>query len=264
MQKLIVLIPHYNNSAELLKSILSIDEEIPVDVLIVDDGSASKPNNEELQNAYSQGEIHIEYLSENVGIEYALNAGLSIIEKKNYKYIGRLDCGDINYKNKYTKQLAYLEANPDTYLLGTWADLVDVDYNYLYTLKHPTDYDEIKKKIYLNSMFVHPTVVFRVEVLKLVGKYPTRYQAAEDYAYFFDISRTLKVENLPEALLQYKIDGNSISSTKRKLQVKNRIKIILKHFYIGFWPIYGLLRNIPLFFMSRNMTTFMKKWIKKK
>jgi hypothetical protein len=142
--------------------------------------------------------------------------------------------------------------------------MIDEEGNFLYTLKHPTRYDEIKNKIYLNSMFVHPSVVFRTEVLSIVGKYPVKYKAAEDYAYFFEISRKRKVENLPEALLQYKVDSNSISSTKRRLQVRNRIKVILKHFYIGFWPVYGLLRNIPLFFMSRNMTTFMKKWIKKK
>ncbi len=263
MSRLIVLIPHYNNIKELIESIKSIEEEIPVDILIVDDGSSVKPNLQEIKALYNQGEVFLELLKNNVGIENALNAGLSFIENKEYEYIGRLDCGDLNLKNKYTKQIAHLDTNPDIYLLGTWADMVDVDGNHLYTLKHPTTDKEIKNKMYLNSMFVHPTVIFRKDVLQIIGKYPTKYKAAEDYAYFFKISKKLKVENLPEALLIYKVDPNSISSTKRKFQVKNRIKIIFDHFYIGLYPIYGLVRNIPLLFMSRNMTTFMKKWLKK-
>ncbi len=264
MQDLIKLIPHYNNKTELEESIKSIQEDIPIDILIVDDGSSVKPNQQEIEAIYKNGEVFIKLLDKNVGIENALNAGLSFIETKDYEYIGRLDCGDLNLKNKYTRQVAYLEKNPETYLLGTWAEMVDVDGNYLYTLKHPTKDKEIKNKMYLNSMFVHPTVIFRKEVLRIIGKYPTKYKAAEDYAYFFEISKKLKVENLPEALLLYKIDPNSISSTKRKFQVKNRIKIIWSHFYLGYYPIYGLVRNVLLLFMSRNMTTFMKKQIKKK
>lgn len=263
MSKLIVLIPHYNNIEELKDSIKSIQEDIFVDLLIVDDGSQVKPNKHEIEVIYNNGEVFIELLDKNVGIENALNAGLSFIENKNYKYIGRLDCGDVNLTNKYTRQIAYLEKNPDTYLLGTWAKMVDVDGNFLYTLKHPTSDAEIKNKMYLNSMFVHPTVIFRKEVLQIIGKYPTKYKAAEDYAYFFEISKKLKVENLPEALLVYKIDPNSISSKKRKFQVKNRIKIIFHHFYFGYYPIYGLMRNVPLLFISRNKTTFIKKLIKK-
>ncbi|MAP81641.1 MAG: glycosyl transferase family 2 [Aequorivita sp.] len=262
MQNLIILIPHYNNINELKESIKSIQEEIPVDILIVDDGSTDKPILQNLQTIYKYGKVFIEYLDKNVGIENALNAGLSYIDGKGYEYIGRLDCGDINRPNKYKKQLEYLEKNPETFLLGTWADMVDTKGNFLYTLKHPTADKEIKNKMYLNSMFVHPTVIFRKEVLQIIGNYPTKYKAAEDYAFFFEISKKLKVENLPEALLIYKIDPNSISSTKRKIQVKNRIKVIWKHFYLGYFPIYGLVRNVLLLFMSRKMTTFMKKRIK--
>jgi len=263
MQDLIILIPHYNNLLDLKESIKSIVETIPVDILIVDDGSSEKPNQQEIEAFYKNGNVFIELLDTNVGIENALNAGLSFIESKGYKYIGRLDCGDLNLPNKYRKQLEYLEQNPETFLLGTWADMVDMEGNLLYTLEHPTADTEIKNRMYLNSMFVHPSVIFRTEVIDLIGKYPTKYKAAEDYAYFFEISKKLKVENLPEALLLYKMDPNSISSTKRKLQVKNRIKIIWSHFHLGFYPLYGLIRNVMLLFMSRNLTTFMKKHVKK-
>ena len=130
MSRVIVLIPHYNNYEELVKSILSIDEKIKIDVLVVDDGSIHVPKEEELKNIYRKGELFLEILPKNRGIEHALNTGLKIIEKQAYEYVGRLDCGDLNHKNKYTKQLDYLDANPTTYLLGTWAKMVDDQGNF--------------------------------------------------------------------------------------------------------------------------------------
>lgn len=262
MSRAIVLIPHYNNYEELVKSVLSIDEAIKIDVLVVDDGSSISPNQKDLSHVYGQrGEIFLEVLKNNQGIEQALNHGLKIIEKKKYEYIGRLDCGDLNYKNKYTKQVNYLDANLDVYMLGTWAKMVDEQGNFLYNMKHPVSYKNIKKRMFLNNMFVHPTVVFRMEVLKKIGYYPTNYKSAEDFAYFFNIVEQLKVENYPEILLDYVIDSNSISSQKRKRQVKNRIRITLKHFHFGYYPIYGLMRNLILLFISRDVSTKLKKLI---
>ncbi len=254
----VVLIPHFNNDEKLLESILSIKESIQIDLLIVDDGSQNQPNISKIQNQYANGLVWMEVLEKNKGIEHALNKGLEIIEKLNYKYIARLDCGDLNIKNKYTKQFNYLEKNLDVNLLGTWADMVNENGTFLYTLKHPVGYDEIKNKMYINSMFIHPTVMFRFQVLKDIGKYPVNYKAAEDYAYFFKIIKKMKAQNYPESLLIYEVNSNSISSTKRKEQVKNRIKIIWSNFYFGTYPIYGLLRNSIIYFMPNFLIQFLK------
>lgn len=263
MSELIVLIPHFNNPEGLIKSILSIQESIKVDLLVIDDGSKNKPNIDEIKKLYNYGNVIIEMLPENKGIEFALNHGLAIIEKLNYPFIARLDCGDLNKENKYTKQYNYLQQNPDVYLLGSWADMVDENGNYLYTLRHPVTYNKIKKQMFLNSMYVHPSVVFRTEVLNTVGKYPCNYPAAEDYAFFFKIIKNYKSENYPEALLIYEINSKSISLSKRKLQVKNRLKIIKDNFYFGFYPLYGLIRNSIIYFMSPKTLTFFKTKIYK-
>ena len=64
---------------------------------------------------------------------------------------------------------------------------------------------------------------------------------------------------MPEVLLDYIIDSDSISTKKRKLQVINRIKIIIDNFKFGFYPVYGLIRNSILYFFSRSSTTSIKK-----
>lgn len=263
MADIIVLIPHYNNSHELAKSLMSIDEEQTVDVLIIDDGSKCSPNLDEIREHYKNGKVLLDILDKNQGIENALNRGLDIIKKLDYKYIGRLDCGDYCIKNRFTKQIEYLENNKEIYLLGTWANIKNNNGDLLYVLKHPTSYDEIKKKMFINNMFVHPSVVFRKKTLEKIEGYPTNYEAAEDYAFFFKIVLKFKAENLPEPLLDYILDSNSISSKKRFIQVKSRIRIIVDNFRLGFFPIYGLTRNCFLLFLPRNFTTRIKKLISK-
>ena len=62
--------------------------------------------------------------------------------------------------------------------------------------------------------------------------------------------------------MDYIVDPKSISTTKRKLQVKNRIKIVIEHFYFGFYPIYGLFRGVLLYMFPRSVTTYLKKLLK--
>ncbi|MDH7446377.1 glycosyltransferase [Aquimarina sp. 2201CG14-23] len=263
--EVIVLIPHYENVLGLINSIKSIQENFLVDIIIVDDGSKNKPLPiDEIQKSYNnQGNIIFEIIEENKGIEVALNVGLSIILEMKYKYIARLDCGDLFHKDKLRKQLTYLKKNKDVKLLGTWGNIKDQENNLLYIEKHPVSYEEIKKKIYLNSTFLHPSVVFEVDILSVVGLYPLDYQAAEDYGFFMKIVKHFRSENYPETLIDYIIDPNSISSLKRKRQVKSRIKGIINNYYIGWYPTYGLLRNVLLLFLSRKMSNALKSKFKR-
>ena len=81
--------------------------------------------------------------------------------------------------------------------------------------------------------------------------------------FFFNAIKHFRCENYPELLMDYIVDPNSISTTKRKLQVKNRIKIVLEHFYFGFYPIYGLIRGYILLLLPRRITTLFKQLLKK-
>lgn len=264
-KQLLILIAHYNNPNGLEASLRSIRESFTVDVLIVDDGSTKKFNEEILRKAYTAGTLFFDALPVNQGVGVAANKALEIAQRMAYKFIGRLDCGDINYKNKYKTQLDYLIANPEVKLLGTWARVVNEKGEFLHFLKHPKEYEILKKKMYLNSMFLNPSVVFYTEILKTVGNYPHKYRrAAQDYAFFFKVIKFYKAENLPLVLMDYIVDPNSISTTRRRLQVKNRIKIILDNFYFGVYPIAGIFRSVILYLFPRWITTLVKKTLHKK
>jgi hypothetical protein len=123
----------------------------------------------------------------------------------------------------------------------------------------PAESKEIRNKMFLNSMFMHPSVMFRRDVIKNIGYYPVNYKAAEDYAYFFRIVKKYETANIQEFLLRYEINPHGISVSKRKQQVASRIRVILDNFYFGCYPIYGLIRNCIIYFTPDRLITFLKK-----
>ena len=263
--ELVILIAHFNNLDGLKSSLESIREDFSIDIVIVDDGSKQKPNLEDIKKWYSNGNVTLDLLPKNQGVGIAANRGLEIIKEIGYEFIGRLDCGDKCLPNKYKKQLEHLKKNPDVMLLGTWANMVNEQGELLYVLRHPTNYDEIKREMYLNSTFINPTVVFRSKVLEKIPEYRYEYRhAAQDYAFFFDVIKLYRAENLPEALLDYEISPHAISTKKRKLQVKNRLKIIMSNFKFTPFVVYSLVRNSVLYFMPRGVLENMKKLLDKK
>ena len=258
-KEVIIIIPHYNNPKGLEKSIESIRERINIDVIIIDDGSKNKLNITGHKKKYRSAQLFYREHKQNKGIAASLNIGLDFAREKKYKYIARLDAGDLCYKNKFKLQHSYLKKNPEVKLLGTWARVIDGKGEHLFDLKHPIKYKKIKKLMYLNSVFLHPSVMFSSSVLTETKHYPLNYFAAEDYAFFFKIIKMHKSENYPEILMDYLVDKNSISSKFRKQQVKSRIKVILQNFYFGIYPIYGIIRSVILLFYSRETINFIKR-----
>lgn len=257
MNPVAVLIPHFNNPVGLLTSVSSIQET--VDLVIVDDGSEDLFDEDIIKNAFKKGEIHFLYLESNKGIEAALNQGLEFILKNHYPYIARLDCGDLCTDNRFSLQQRFLEDHLDYGLIGSYCTFIDSTGNELFTYKYSSEDKVLRRKMYLNSMFIHPTVMFRKEIVEMVGLYPYDFPAAEDYAYFFSMLNHCKVSNIESPLVFAELNPNGISSLKRKKQLKSRLRIILKHFYLGYYPVLGVLKTGILFLIPLKVLNYIKK-----
>lgn len=261
INKTLVLIPHFNNPIDLEDSIYSMSNQ-KVDILIVDDGSVNKFSESHIKNiTNNKGKTFFLYLTINKGIEKALNTGLEFALQKDYEYLARLDVGDLCCNDRLFKQEKYLDENDDISIIGSYVEFFDD--NRTYIVKPPTSHSLIHKKMYLNSMFIHPSVMFRVNCLYTTGLYPYNYPAAEDLALFFTFIKHFKGANIPEILTKCKISVSGISESKRNRQVITRIKLILENFYFGYYPLYGLLRNFILLITPYKITKFLKFHFKK-
>lgn len=224
----ILLIPCYNNVNGLIKSINSVQYTIDkFEILVVDDGSTPPIPIADLQNTNREKTISVLRLSENKGIVNALNAGLKKLKARNdYNYIARLDAGDTCHPKRFTKQVEFLNAHPDIFLLGTWCRFENSEtgkgYDYITKTKH----EEIIKEMHYKCSFIHPTVMFRKEVLEAIGNYPEKYAHAEDYAYFWQILNTFKCEILPLKLLRVDFSDENVSAKNYKKQLMSRTRIV--------------------------------------
>jgi glycosyltransferase involved in cell wall biosynthesis len=223
----ILLIPCYNNFNGLLKSINSIQYTADrFEILIVDDGSSNPISIDELKKNNASITIQIIRLEKNLGILNALNTGLKELKARNdYKYIARLDAGDLCHPERFTKQVYFLDQHPDIFLLGTWCRFTNPETGKGYDYTTKINHADIVKEMHLKCSFIHPTVMFKREVLNEIGFYP-EYPYTEDYAFFWKIAKRFKTAILPELLVTVTTSENNISSKNYSQQLRYRKKIV--------------------------------------
>ena len=256
----VLLIPSYNANDDLVLSLESISTVDNIDVLIIDDGSDIPPVLETLKNSFNaNGQIHLILLKNNVGITKALNIGLDWIYQYNYKYIARLDAGDFVVGERFSLQTEFLETHKDTGLVGSWVDFINEQGDFLFTLKHPSEDEQIRKAMFRYNPFVHPAVMFTADAIKKAGNYSEDYPALEDWACFMEMTKHTKVYNIEKVLLRYTISENSISTKKRFTQSKSKIKLLTKNYSLSWNKTIGLIKSLMILLLPRSVLTVIKQ-----
>ncbi|MFZ2126036.1 MAG: glycosyltransferase [Candidatus Microsaccharimonas sp.] len=165
-----------------------------------------------------------------LGFAASLNVAL---KKATGVYIARMDDDDISEPERIAKQVAYLEANPDIGVVGSYAQCFG-----RYTDKWhavPTDPDLSKIQLLFKTALYHPTVMMRAEILR---KHAIEYDPdyfAEDYELWSRIIKYTKIANIPEYLLRYRTSGQN-ATTNNPHKIHNaQISIMEKQFkqYLG-------------------------------
>ncbi|RDV16443.1 glycosyltransferase [Pontibacter diazotrophicus] len=224
-----VLIPCYNNLPGLFRTLQSICYPPgKLLVLVVDDGSEVPVTLDILRNSnINFPSIHVLNLEQNSGITLALNAGLKWIEDNLcVRYIARLDCADICHPEKFYKQVTFLNANPAIGFIGSWCTFQTPNATLQYGYSTPTAHSKIIREMHYRNVFIHPTVMFRVELIKTLGYYPTNYPHVEDYAYFWRMVKRTKTAILDDFLVTCEINVKGISIKNRKKQLKGRYNVV--------------------------------------
>ncbi len=137
------------------------------------------------------------------------------------EYIARMDSDDISMPERFAKQVAYLDSNPDVGVLGTLIHGFDKLNAPGIQIPIVTVFDLLEK-----NYIAHPTVMMRKS---LFDKYNLRYNP--DYIHCEDMelwSRMIfltKIHNIMETLLMYRITGKNISIVNKQSQKETAKRI---------------------------------------
>jgi glycosyltransferase involved in cell wall biosynthesis len=229
--RIAVLIPVYNEGGRLRETLESLRAQgVAFTAVLVDDGSTPPLHVD--AGAYEYP-IVVHRMPRNAGIEAALNAGLELIEARGFELVARLDVGDRCTPTRLATQQAFLDQHLDVHLVGSDVEWRRDDGSLAFALTLPSTHHEISRALHHTVCLIHPTVMFRTSVVRAVGRYSYDYPAAEDFEFFWRIARRFQVANVSQVLLVTRFDRNGLSITRRRRQLRSKLRIQLENFRVA-------------------------------
>jgi len=211
-----VIIPCFNADLYVKKAVESIMNQLYTNLEIIVINDCSTDGTKEILKSLEKIDSRIIYLENEVNLKLikTLNKGLEVAKGK---YIVRMDADDISHADRILKQVNYMENNPDIGVLGTNALFFGDNYKSHLTKKYE-DNKIIQAQLFVESPFIHPSIMVKRELLIEVGGYSEKYDQVEDYGLWVELSKITQFANLRDALLDYRILSNSqtrLSQNKR-------------------------------------------------
>jgi glycosyltransferase involved in cell wall biosynthesis len=224
--------PAYNADHTIREAVDSVlANTAPCDLVIIDD--CSRAPVADILGAREH--VEVVRLAHNQGLSAALNVGLQYILKRDYKYIARMDADDFSYPDRLAKQITFLEAHPEIGLVGTAARFVNEETGAIRYQPQPLDHEAVRQRLFFNNAFVHSTWMLRADIPRKYGFYSSEYPFAEDYEFLRRICPHVRLANLRDYLLDYRIVTTGISVSKRRRQLFDRLRIQLDYFEWREW-----------------------------
>ena len=202
-----VVLPEYNAELYLKDAIDSVLAQTFSDfeLIILNDGSVDKT--EEIILSYNDSRIVYVRNEKNLGLIGTLNKGMALARGK---YIARMDADDISFPQRFAKQVKFLEENQEYVICGTSAYRFHEDISDKKAFNPPLTDENIRVRLFFNSGFIHPSVMFRANVIKDNHlSFSEDYKYAEDYFFWMDLLKFGKGFNLKEKLLYYRVVATS-------------------------------------------------------
>lgn len=212
-----VVMSAYNEERYIAGAIESILAQTFTDFefVIVDDGSTDRTV--EIIESYDDPRIRLLRQPQNHGVVAAWTRGIA---ESTGEYIARMDADDLSHPERFERQVAFLDRHPDVAAVGTTYRLIDHDGITLQTAASLLGDAVMRAGLLHVNVIAHPSVMMRRTAFVASGGYREEAFPAEDYDLWCRMARLpgCQVENLPEVLLDYRVNPNGVSSTKKALQ----------------------------------------------
>jgi glycosyltransferase involved in cell wall biosynthesis len=214
-----------------LESILS-QSYCPIEVLFLDNSQSG------LKDLFNLTDKRIRYfkLPPEFGLSDTLNFA---IDKARGAYLARMDYDDIALPERIAVQVEFMEKHPEIGISGAniliIGSSIDSNVSPGQVVKRKFSHEDITINLLTNNAFFHPTVIFRLsEIRKYNLKYRASYDSAEDLDLWCRASRVIKLANIDQALVRYRLhpnqysrlDGANSNFVANKIRIRHAIWLI--------------------------------------
>jgi len=207
-----VVIPVYNGEKFLDENIIAILNQTFRDFEFIIINDKSTDNSLKIIKRYAKKDKRIIVLNnrKNMGSVYTRNRGVKIARGK---YIANHDADDICLPDRFEFQFNYLENNPDIFMMGGSAIVIDEKGNKIGAFLKYESPQKIRKKLEKVNCMIYPSTMYRNTGEFL---YRDRFGTGEDYDLLLNVlSSGKKIINLPKFLIKYRVNQSSVTFTKK-------------------------------------------------
>jgi glycosyltransferase involved in cell wall biosynthesis len=197
-----VLMPVFNTARYLAQALNSICTQTfgDFELIVVDDGSND-------QSSQILGEISTQerrmrvFARENRGIISTRNELLSAARSE---FVAWMDSDDVSLPTRLEHQVEAFRRDPALVCLGSAAQCIDPEGNFLNLERYPLRHDEILQEQQKGGAMRFPTTMMRREAALRVGGFREPFKIGEDFDLLLRLSETGKMANLPDTLYLYR------------------------------------------------------------
>ncbi|AUI65268.1 MULTISPECIES: glycosyltransferase [Glaesserella] len=229
------------------------------EIVVVFDGAITPELEQVVQNFAEILSLNIVRLKQNQGLGKALNHGLTHCRNE---WVFRMDTDDICVPERFEKQVAFIEQNPDTIIFGGQIAEFGQHINDIVSYRRvPTETNDIVAFTQKRCPFNHMTVAYQKSAVLESGGYQ---DLQEDYYLWIKlVALGKKVANLPDILVYARV-GNGMVGRRRGIAqakaewrlFKLKYKVGIQGYIPGF--IVFLMRSIPRLLPTSLLSHFYK------
>lgn len=237
-----VLMSVYKN--DIPKNVVTAVESVvnqtlkPKQIVMIVDGPVPEELKQTLLDFEKKYKIYENiWLEKNLGTGGALEAGW---ERCKYNFIAKMDSDDISVPDRFEKEMACFEKDPELDMVGSNAQEFFVEPENLGGIKAvPETHEEIVEFLKSRSPFCHYTVMMKREALEKAGGYKPWFYAEDYYLWIRMYLAGAKFYNIQENLVYARMNYDSFArrgGLKYYKSIKGLLKIMHENKMMGFIP----------------------------
>jgi glycosyltransferase involved in cell wall biosynthesis len=177
------------------------------ELLVIDDGSTDGSLG--ILRRYEAADPRVRLGSrENRGLVATLN---EMLDQARGTFLARMDADDVSLEERFARQVAFLEGEPEVVCVGGAFELIDEKGRLLTRLQPPVRDDEIQRVALAGHTPIAPAAMMRRAALEAVGGYDSGMRLVEDLDLYLRLGELGSLANLEETVLRYRLHPGSVS-----------------------------------------------------